>query len=426
MSLDTQHLANMVESMADRIDRHMESIFLSVRSTLESSNWVPDAIKPPQRHVPAVSLPLSYIQKTQAWIDRNRAVTAAIVAFAGTSAVLVWRRQRLNKRKRKARRGALGAKVEAIVLAGPPESQLTRSLASDLEKRGFLVYIPTDSLAGEQMVAAEGKHDIMPMHLDLSSVDSIASSLTKFTNDLSRVTRSQPVHIASLIVLPNEDSHPRLPISALDSSMWSNSIYLNLQRPIDLIHAFVPLLQTQLSIPTRTNPPTPTPPTTIVVLTPGIASSLPLPDHATEAVANAGLASFLRTLRCEIPPSLQVSHIQMGAIDLGDSKRQVVLHDRSRSTSPAAPPGARSDRADWTPARTLHHAVFDALTGRTGGTTFVGRGARTYAFVGKYMPSNLARWMVGMHNKSAREHHVIADTGSEDWESVDRSIHMSP
>lgn len=118
-------------------------------------------------------MPVSYLQHTQRWIDRNRAVTAAIIAFAGTSAFIVWRRRKLNKRKRKARRGALGAKVEAIVLAGPPESQLTRSLASDLEKRGFLVYIPTETLAGEQIVAAEGKHDIMPMHLDLSSVSLI-------------------------------------------------------------------------------------------------------------------------------------------------------------------------------------------------------------------------------------------------------------
>lgn len=257
-------------------------------------------------------------------------------------------------------------------------------------------------------------------------MDSIASSLSKFTNSLSKVTRSQPVHLASLIVLPSDDSHPELPISALDASMWSNSIYLNLQRPIDLIHAFLPLLQTQLSLPTRTNKPTPTPPTTVVVLTPGISSSLPLPEHATESVTTAGLAAFLRTLRTEIPPSLQVSHIQLGAIDLGESKQQIVLHSRSRSTSPITPQQGLLAKADWTSARTLHHAVFDAITGRTSGTTFVGRGARTYAFVGKYIPARLARWMVGAGRGSADESPLMKRRSSEEWESVDRSAQPSP
>lgn len=258
-------------------------------------------------------------------------------------------------------------------------------------------------------------------------MDSIASSLSKFTNDLSKVTRSQPVHLASLIVLPSDDSHPELPISALDASMWSNSIYLNLQRPIDLVHAFLPLLQTQLSLPKRTNQHTPTPPTTVVVLTPGIASSLPLPEHATESVTSAGLAAFLRTLRTEISPTLQVSHIQLGAIDLGESKQQVILHSRSRSTSPVvATHQGLIAKADWTSARTLHHAVFDAVTGRTSGTTFVGRGARTYAFVGKYIPGRLARWMVGGGRGLADETPLLNRRSSEEWESVERSAHPSP
>lgn len=169
MASSGQDLANMVESVADAIDRHMEAIFVSVRSTLESSQWVPDAIKPPQRPTPT-PIPLSVLQRGQKWADENRAITAAICAFVGTGAFLAWRRRRMSRLRRKARKGSQGNRTEAVVLAGSPHSLLTRSLAQDLEKRGFIVFVVTDTLADEQVVRGEGKTDIHPLNLDLSSV----------------------------------------------------------------------------------------------------------------------------------------------------------------------------------------------------------------------------------------------------------------
>ena len=107
-------------------------------------------------------------------MDRNRALTAAIVVFIGTSAFLVWHHRRLRRRTRRARRAPNGAKTELVVLAGSPHSPLTKSLALDLERKGFLVYIPVGSLEEEAAIAdlRGGAPDVHPLNFDITSVRS--------------------------------------------------------------------------------------------------------------------------------------------------------------------------------------------------------------------------------------------------------------
>ena len=47
---------------------------------------------------------------------------------------------------------------------------MTRSIASDLERRGFIVYITVLSEEEEQIVRAENRLDILPLWLDLTIV----------------------------------------------------------------------------------------------------------------------------------------------------------------------------------------------------------------------------------------------------------------
>lgn len=56
---------------------------------------------------------IAYLQRVQDWISRNRAITAAIVAFASTGGFLLWREKRIYNRKRRARR-INGAKSEVV------------------------------------------------------------------------------------------------------------------------------------------------------------------------------------------------------------------------------------------------------------------------------------------------------------------------
>ena len=74
--------------------------------------------------------------------------------------ILVWRRFSVRGRE---------ADNEAVI-AGSPHEPMTRSIASDLERRGYIVFITVTSTEEESAVHAEGRPDVRPLFLDLTAV----------------------------------------------------------------------------------------------------------------------------------------------------------------------------------------------------------------------------------------------------------------
>lgn len=74
--------------------------------------------------------------------------------------------------KRRARRGKNNTKTEVVVLVGSVGLRLTCLLAQDLERRGFLVYIPISDVQDERLVQAMSRADIRSLNLDPTSVRS--------------------------------------------------------------------------------------------------------------------------------------------------------------------------------------------------------------------------------------------------------------
>ena len=163
-----------INRIADSIDAVGDRISASLRSTIDDSPWLPASIRrppPPSPKPSIITRPAGYIEVSRDWVSRHRAVTAAIFCFFGTGAFLIWRRHRMASRaKRRAKRAKNGQRTEVVVLAGPPAAPLTRSLSLDLERRGFIVYIMVNSLWEERLIQADGKADIHPLHLDVTSV----------------------------------------------------------------------------------------------------------------------------------------------------------------------------------------------------------------------------------------------------------------
>lgn len=159
--------------VCDSVEGHFVSVGTSINEAIRATTWLPDSVKPPPRAPSSGHLhpqvPLGYFETCRKWVSEHRAVTAAIVAFVGTS-VFIWHRRRSYRSKRRARRGKNGIRTEVIVLAGSPHSSLTRSLALNLERRGFIVYIPVSDPSEEHRVRSESKADIRPLHLDITSV----------------------------------------------------------------------------------------------------------------------------------------------------------------------------------------------------------------------------------------------------------------
>ena len=103
-------------------------------------------------------------------MSKNRAITAAVISFVGTGAIYIYVQRRYQTRKRRAKRAANGARKEVVVIAGPANSPVTKSLAYDLERRGFIIYVLVSSVEEEAIVQNEGRADIRPFHMDAMDV----------------------------------------------------------------------------------------------------------------------------------------------------------------------------------------------------------------------------------------------------------------
>ena len=102
--------------IADATDRHFEYVAVTIKDKLAAADWLPQSARPPPPPPPrAISRPPpGYIDRVQDWVSRNRAITAAIVAFVGTGAFLIWRKKKGYNKKRRARRATNGARREVI------------------------------------------------------------------------------------------------------------------------------------------------------------------------------------------------------------------------------------------------------------------------------------------------------------------------
>ena len=171
---DIAYMQDSLNFLTETIEAHFESVARSLQDTFRATPWLPDSIKPtpkpPSRIPKIVYPPASYLEASRHWVSEHRAVSAAVVAFVGTGVFIVWRRRRSERAKRRAKRAKNGARTEVVVLAGSPHSPLTRSLSLDLERRGFIVYIPVSSVPEEQVIQGESRADIRALNLDITSV----------------------------------------------------------------------------------------------------------------------------------------------------------------------------------------------------------------------------------------------------------------
>ena len=169
-------MLHSVNAFTKAVDRHFDSVGRSLKDAFRDTPWLPDSIKPKPPpvpcKVPVIPRSLGYFETTRIWVSEHRAWTAAVIAFVGTGAFIVWRRRRNDRVKRRAGRAKNGSRTDIVVLAGSPHSPLTRSLSLDLERRGFIVYIPVSTVSEEQIVRSESRADVRPLHMDITSVKS--------------------------------------------------------------------------------------------------------------------------------------------------------------------------------------------------------------------------------------------------------------
>ncbi|MCJ1361356.1 hypothetical protein MMC16_000454 [Acarospora aff. strigata] len=418
--------------LADAIDRQFDLVSAAIRESLQSATWIPQSVKPPpprsRRVVPP--MPQGSLARAQDWVLKHQALTAAIIAFVGTGGFLIYRRRRLYSRKRRARRASNGARKEVVVIAGSPSEPITRSLALDLERRGFIVYIVVNTMEEEQLVRNETRADIHPLNLDILDPLSAESTITRFTTHLQ--TPHQPIRtsnthhpnphtlsLTALILLPSP-SYPTGPIETLTPTTWSDTLNTRILATTTTTQLFLPPLRTFRS--------------RLLLLTPSIIPSLSPPFHAIQSATVAALTAYATTLAAELAPAgVHVVQFKLGTFEVPGAGRAASPDRATRADVLSWPASVRATYAKTyiaqsqspitphththnhnhhrhthhnrgtavkgAPLRALHNAVFDALTTpRPAKVWHVGTGSLVYDFVGRWVPRGIVGWMVGLRS----------------------------
>lgn len=73
-----------------------------------------------------------------------------------------------------------------MIAGGSPHDPISRSLALDLERRGFVVCFVVNSIEDEEVVVNEGRGDIKPLNIDILDVCSHRGFLCCSSTDYDR------------------------------------------------------------------------------------------------------------------------------------------------------------------------------------------------------------------------------------------------
>ncbi|KAF2875045.1 hypothetical protein BDV95DRAFT_626593 [Massariosphaeria phaeospora] len=449
MTADDQHLLDVLADYGSDVKRFTTQIwdasdrqFASVTKYLKKSvpeTWIPEST-PPRPPPPATPVAAAYVYfaRLQDWVSRNRALTAALVAFLGTGGLLLWKERRKHTRKRRARRANNGAKREVVVIAGPPGSQITKSLSLDLERRGFIVYIVCASADEEQQVLNELKTDVRPLHLDV--VDSLGTqdAMDRFNNLLLRphaaFAGASPYNLnfCGLVLVPDL-IYPSGPIETVSPELWSDALNAKVLNTIAVTQAFLP---TVCDFKAR-----------VLVLTPGIVASLQPPFHSVETAVVGALEGFTASLRAELGTlGIDVCQFKLGTFDFTNVGTKQHIQSIAGPNTTTWPTTARSLYAanfvnqtrvaqrrgvlgqtggTGSSLRELHNSVFDALTRKKPRKVWrVGRGSVTYDVVGRWVPAGLVGWMLGVRRVSLSEasDEPQLEDSVQSWEKVEAMV----
>ncbi|KAI9734207.1 MAG: hypothetical protein M1834_002307 [Cirrosporium novae-zelandiae] len=438
MSSDDQYFLDVLSSIpndvkryssdiAESINDHVESVAITIRETIQNSPWLPSSVKPPRRihHHPTLTDPISLgpFEHLQNWVSRHRAWAAAVVAFLGTGTFLIYQQRKNYVRKRRARRANNGARREVVVISGSPSEPLVRSIALDLERRGFIVFIVVSTLEEENIVHNESRVDIRPLHLDITDPLGVQSALELFNQLLASSHQpfpGSPTHnlrLTGVIMLP-DSNFPCAPVSATTPDRFSDNLNTKLLAPILTTQAF---LQTIVEFNAR-----------LLILTPSITPSLSLPFHSIETTITSGLVGFTESLRKEVGPlGVQVIHLKLGMFDkpAGRPQRSELLTWSPNIKDQYAQNYASQEgraKVKGSSMRVLNNAVFDALTLKHPRKVWhVGRGSLTYDFIGRWVPGGIVGWMMGIKTvtvKAESDDDVMPGSESVQWEKVDRLV----
>ena len=312
----------------------------------------------------------------------------------------------VSKKKRKAPILANGARYGVILIVGSPTEPLTRLIALDLEKRGYLVYMTVFDEKDLRYVQSNSITEDIE-YLELTDINEYEGTLKNFRDILN--TPVVPFHGAKAhnlklmgVVFSPSLFFPIGPIENISLNSWNRvnarlMTYLSLfsNGLIDLIRSY------------KCN--------TIFVST-TILSSLSMPYHAPENIFQSCLKSLFTTLTRELRHhGLSVTQVRLGNLNISnhrspsasgvariinseisnwDSNARDLYAADFASSQKKLSPMKISGRV--TSLRVLHRLIFDLVNSKKSSPSLVycGTGARTYEWISRILPESWLEWFL--------------------------------
>lgn len=296
-----------------------------------------------------------------------------------------------------------------LIITNFTSSAISKSIALDLERRGFIIFCACQSLNEKAAIENEEHADIRP--LLMQSGDAAYFAIEKFGTYLNVPAPAyhggHTLHFAGLILAPSPVL-PCGPLEVLDKEQFVHSIDTGLCWPTTVIQYFLPLLREHSG--------------RILFMNEWIIPTLHTPFYTPTVTTSHAIHSISKTLSREVP-SLFTIHMKLGTFDLAhhhsprNSVRADILgwnpslraaYSASYRNSTSRPVNSR---IRGSPIKELHYAVFDALTdAKPRSEISVGAGVDLYQWIAYLLPEFLLRRLIGIGLSSSED----------DWEVLDK------
>ncbi|KAK6464392.1 hypothetical protein DFJ63DRAFT_311698 [Scheffersomyces coipomensis] len=315
-----------------------------------------------------------------------------------------------NKLKRRVPKLSNGARGDVVLIIGSPTEPLTRLIALDFEKRGFIVYLTILDEKDFKYVESNPITDDIN-YLNLNESVSFESQLIKFQQLLELAVIPFPgaeSHNLTLkaIVFSPQLYFPIGPIENVMISTWSKLqdkmfIYLKL-----FSSGLINLARLQSS--------------KIILIYPNIISSLSIPYHSPETLFQTQLKSLFTILTREVSQhNLSVTQVKLGNLNISNqrsntSQRTTALinseiknwnedikslyADNFSKSQYKSNPIKSSGGGKGTSLRELYHILFDLIytppNRRNPSIVYCGTGARSYDIISGLIPESWIEWIL--------------------------------
>lgn len=420
--------SGVIGFISDQKERLTKSEYIEKASQLNPfTSLISDpVVVPPKRHVDNAFISiLDELSKRKLII-----CTTVLTVGCGLTGAYVYRRDSIlsngrdaSHRKRRVPKLLNGARRDVVLVIGSPTEPLTRLIALDLEKRGFVVYLTILDAKDLKYVESNTITDDLN-YLNLNDSYSFELQLMKFSKLLETPVvpfqGAHPHHLRLLGCIFTPSLYfPIGPVEHITIASWT--------KVTERFHVILKLLSSGLIALIRTQQPH----CKILVMTSNVLSSLNLPYHAPETYYQKSVQNLFTSLTREVKQhKISVTQIKLGNLQISSAQTKTGVNTSSSvsnlissevrswntdmqnlygekfaKTNPTKSSSGRSGVLRLRPGsqgdslRDLYHQTFDLLcpsnvAKMNPAVVYCGSGARIYDWTASVLPVNFISWLL--------------------------------